>query len=64
MSTDNIESGAAGIVIELSEGRITVTHKDDGALLAHLDNAPSGTWTKIWNHLDFLGFLTNQEQHK
>ncbi len=50
-----LEKGAAGINIELADGRIEVRHSEDNTILAYLDHAPAGTWDKLWNCLHELG---------
>ena len=50
-----IDRGAASITITLDKGIILVKHGDDGTLLAHLNNAPDGTWDKLWDAMEALG---------
>lgn len=50
------EAGAASLRIELKNGTISIYHGTDGALLAVLKNAPSGTWLTMWNKLLAIGF--------
>lgn len=51
-------TGAASMIIALDKGNITVKHGERGhALLAHLDNAPAGTWDKLWDCFEQLGFV-------
>lgn len=51
-----IEPGAAGIIIELRDGRVTVRHIEGGALLASSPNPVArGTWDALWRALDALG---------
>lgn len=51
-------TGAASIIIELRDGDITIKHGEHHhALLAHLDNAPIGTWDKLWHFFENLGFV-------
>lgn len=49
------ETGAAKIVIELSEGVIAVTHGDGGALLAVKSETSPGDWDKIIEALKGIG---------
>lgn len=57
-----LDAGAAGINLRLSNGNITVYHGSDSNLvLAELKNAPDGTWNRIWEHLDRLGFKRNED---
>jgi hypothetical protein len=51
-----IERGAASMFIELRDGDITINHGSDNTLLAHLDDAPEGTWGKLWAYFEALGF--------
>lgn len=48
------ERGAASIIVELSEGIITVKHSDDNSILLQWE-AEEGDWAKIWDTLRFLG---------
>lgn len=46
------EKGAASILIDLSNGNITVYHgTEQGAILLSKKNVPEGTWNAIWEHL-------------
>lgn len=49
------ERGAASILIELEDGNIAVYHGMDSVKLAELENAPEGTWNKLWEYLEALG---------
>lgn len=54
-----VETGAAKIVIELRDGRISVTHGTEDLELAVLEQAPAGTWNALWAALMHLGFQRN-----
>lgn len=56
------ERGTARITIELSDGNITIKH-EDGFLLAELKDAPLGTWNKMWESFDSLGFNRTIEEN-
>lgn len=43
-----VERGAASIFIQLSNGKITVTHGTAAVTLHEIKNAQSGSWDKIW----------------
>lgn len=46
-----LEDGAAGLTIELRDGKITVRHPDGfGCDLLH-GHAPKGTWKELCDHL-------------
>jgi hypothetical protein len=51
-----IDQGAASILITKEEGTIEVRHGEDNTLLAFLENAPAGTWNKLWKTFRKLGF--------
>jgi len=51
-----VEPGAASIQVSLRDGNIKVLHGEDDTLLAYLDNAPAGTWDKLWKYFEKLGF--------
>lgn len=55
-TTIEVDGGEASIYIHLRDGDITVRHGQDDELLARLDNAPDGTWDRIWFSLDAIGF--------
>jgi hypothetical protein len=44
--------GAAAIEIELSEGKITVTHRTNGTILLYGEPKSSKSWQKIFEALD------------
>lgn len=46
---NEIERGAASIVITLEQGKITVTHGTARVVLHEVENAKAGSWDKIWN---------------
>lgn len=48
------EPGAAKIVVELSDGRITVTHGTDGGPLFSC-LAKEGDWNRIWQAIAHTG---------
>lgn len=50
---ENKERGAASILIELSDGIITVKHGTDNAILAQWTATP-GDWDKIWDRVNEL----------
>lgn len=49
------ERGAAGMLIELQDGNITVYHCEGHVKLAELKNAPLGTWKVLWASMESLG---------
>ena len=50
------ERGAASLRISLRDGNIQVRHGEDDTLLAYLNDAPEGTWDKLWKTFKKLGF--------
>ena len=50
-----IEEGAAEFRVRLSDGNIEVLHSECGSLLASMQQAPKGTWDKIWRGLEAAG---------
>lgn len=50
------ERGAAGIIITLQEGTITISHAEEGTVLSVWEAAPEGTWGLLWDSLYELGF--------
>ena len=53
------ERGAAAILIELSQGNITVRHAETGEVLAQAKGVASGSWNKIWATLADIGVTPN-----
>lgn len=49
-----VEKGAASIVIELENGKITVTHGTAAVTLHEVENAQAGSWDKIWKTIRAL----------
>lgn len=47
------EKGAAGIVIELSDGIITVKHQEAGVVLVRWE-ATEGDWNRLWETINKL----------
>jgi len=55
------ETGAASIVISLSDGVIEITHGDCGTVLARNANAQKGDWNKMWTVLTEVLGITRIE---
>ena len=49
------EPGAASILIDLSDSKITVYHGEDSSILAEKKHAVAGDWDKLWNTLVSVG---------
>jgi len=47
-----IQPGAASLLIELSDGCITITHGTDKKVLKKIENAEIGSWSLIWKAID------------
>lgn len=54
MENENIERGSASILIDLTDGNITVKHGTDDVILLEKKNVKSGSWNKIWEVLNNL----------
>jgi hypothetical protein len=50
-----LEAGAAGIRIELNNGKITVYHSEAGAILLKRKKVKAGTWKALWALLENSG---------
>mgnify|MGYP003148211509 CR=1 FL=1 len=53
MNNKNIEKGAAGLTIELSNGQLTLTHLTEGIQLSKCQVA-EGTWDELWSAVNFI----------
>ena len=53
MNNKNIEKGAAGLTIELSNGQLTLTHLTEGTQLSKCQVA-EGTWNELWSAINFI----------
>ena len=51
-----MEKGGASIIVELTDGNITVRHGTEGnnAILLEKKNVKEGAWDKIWETLNNL----------
>ena len=52
MTDARTEIGAAGMLMTLSEGTITVRHSEDNSVLFEAKNAVYGSWSKLWKAIE------------
>lgn len=52
---DTYELGAARMVVDLEDGKITVYHGGDDSLLLEVDDVAVGTWDALWSLLENCG---------
>ena len=53
MNNKNIQRGAAGLTIEISNGQLILTHLTEGTQLAKCQVA-EGTWNELWAAVNFI----------
>lgn len=56
-SSQEIERGAAEIKIVLEDGAIKIYHSE-GPMLGELENAPVGSWDKLWEFMESTLHIT------